>query len=162
MVKTDIEEAFRIVPLCPEDYASSVSNGMVSSILLNASPWSVRLCANSLRDSVQPFSGWHNINKGATYDTHGYNFFISTQRSSQPVSNQNFLDMYSGINVPTAPEKTKKQKKKKKNKLLAPLQFLTEIRLSQDKLDTCTEVISSLLEGSKIYIAQITVGYWPS
>ena len=35
MVKTDIKEAFRIVPLCPEDYASSVSNGMVSSVLLN-------------------------------------------------------------------------------------------------------------------------------
>ena len=27
--------------------------------------------------------------------------------------------------------------------------ILSEIRLSQDKLDTCTEVISSLLEGSK-------------
>ena len=118
MVKTDIEEA-------------SVSNGMGSSVLLNASPWSVHLCAKSLRDSVQPFSGWHNINKGGQHMTHmnKKHTFISTQRNSQPVLKQNktkILDMYPGINVPISPEKTKQKqtnKQQQQQKLLAPLQF---------------------------------------
>ena len=59
------------------------------------------------------------------------------------MSKQKFRDMYSGINVPTAPEKQQQQKT-----TIGPAS-ISEIRLSQDKLDTCTEVISSLLEGSK-------------
>ena len=56
----------------------------------------------------------------------------------------------------------KNWKKKERKKPIGPAS-ISEIRLSQDKLhDTCTEVISSLLEGSKIYIAQTTVGHWPS
>ena len=57
-------------------------------------------------------------------------FFISTQRSSQPVLKQNktkILDMYPGINVPISPEKTKQKQTNKQQqqqqKLLAPLQF---------------------------------------
>ena len=86
--------------------------------------------------------------------------FISTQRNSQPVLKQKFLDMYPGINVPIAPEKTKQKQtnNNNNNKNYWPLfnfkgyeidPVLSEIRLSQDNLDTCTEVISSLLEGSK-------------
>ena len=68
--------------------------------------------------------------------------------------------MYPGINVPIAPEKTKQKQtnNNNNNKNYWPLfnfkgyeidSVLSEIRLSQDKVDTCTEVISSLLEGSK-------------
>ena len=67
---------------------------------------------------------------GATYDRHELkkkqHTFISTQRNSQPVLKQNFLDMYPGINVPIAPEKTKQKqtnKQQQQQKLLAPLQF---------------------------------------
>lgn len=65
--------------------------------------------------------------------------------------------MCSDINVPMAPEKT-----------IGPAtvinfmgykidSILSEVHLPQDKLDKCTEAISSLLEGSKT-----TVGQWPS
>ena len=63
MEKTDIK-SFGLSPFAHRTTAFSVSNGIVSSILISASPWSVHLRAKSLRHSVQLFSGWHTINKG--------------------------------------------------------------------------------------------------
>ena len=52
--KTDIKKCLGLPPFAQSTTASSVSNGIVSSILISASPWSVHLCAKSSR---QLFSG---------------------------------------------------------------------------------------------------------
>ena len=75
-----------------------------------------------------------------------------------------FMDMCSDINVPMAPEKT--------IGLATVINFmgyeidsiLSEVHLPQDKLDKCTEAISSLLEGSKTTLRKlqsvIGLGHW--
>ena len=64
MAKTDIKKAFRVVPLCPEDYCLFCFEWNGQFCIDKCLPMGVHLHAKSSRHSVQLFSGWHTINKG--------------------------------------------------------------------------------------------------